>query len=301
MIPFANAPLQEIPKMNRVKFRELAICKGNCHSLRRIYNTTYQLCSTCSNCLRYQGFQCDIPSCGFLGDGKKPIYKADLDGIKFLCAGCYNSWKANGEPQWEKLVEDRGAWFARPETYVKALEEGLVSLVETPFKQREIAECHFCRQYQRIHNPKYQLCSTCSLNLQYHGEKCSIRGTEPCPNDAVCFDTNESRFVCYSCQNAKSKYNLTSYAIYESQIRTITECNICSIPVSHNKKEGERKCTAFIDHDHETGKTRGVLCNACNSAEGYIKKTGKCPEEWAKNLLDYYENPPLTKSWAQES
>lgn len=301
MIPFANTPLQEIPENDRVKSLELAICKGNCNSLRPIKNVKYQLCEPCRVVHAYHGFQCDIPSCGFMGDGKTPIFKKDIDGVKFLCSGCKQYWEKNGKPQWEKLVEDRRAWFARPETYVKALEEGLVSLVQHPVGRREIAECHFCHQYAEIRVPKYQLCSTCSMNLQYHGEKCSVKGTEHCPNDAVNFDTNESRFYCTSCSHARRKYNLASFAIYESQIRTITKCNICSIPVSHNKKEGESQCTAFIDHDHETGKTRGVLCSTCNTAEGYIKKTGKCPEEWAKNLLGYYENPPLTKSWAQES
>ena len=127
----------------------------------------------------------------------------DIDGVKFLCSGCKQSREKNGKPQWDKLVEDRAAWFARPKTFVKALEEGLIAPVENPLPQRTIAECHFCHKYAEIRTPKYQLCSTCGHNLQFHGEKCSIGGEEPCNNDAHYFDTNESRFVCNSCNKAK--------------------------------------------------------------------------------------------------
>ena len=39
-------------------------------------------------------------------------------------------------------------------------------------------------------------------------------------------------------------------------------CAICSMPVNKN---GTRLC---VDHDHKTGKTRGLLCHNCNTAIG---------------------------------
>ena len=293
---FHNVPFKEIPKENRVRTQELAICQGGCNSIKKIYNIPYQLCGPCSHKWRYHGHSCDVPNCESVADGSMCFKNKEN---KMLCQNCYESWKTLKFCVWERFVEQRHLYFLRPQTYVKALAEGLVARVENPVKVREIAECHHCHREASIHNTEYQLCGTCCLELQYHGEKCSIKGSEPCPNPAYGFDTEESRFVCNSCQQMKRNYNLSSYAIYESQIRTINECTICSVPVSHNPPEGKRKSTAFIDHDHESGLIRGVLCQSCNSAEGNIKKTGMCPEEWAKNLIAYYENPPLSKSWSQ--
>jgi len=42
-------------------------------------------------------------------------------------------------------------------------------------------------------------------------------------------------------------------------------CAICELPPS-----GRFKYLA-VDHDHLTGQVRGLLCNTCNSALGYMK------------------------------
>ena len=78
----------------------------------------------------------------------------------------------------------------------------------------------------------------------------------------------------------------------------------CNEPISHDAENGDRNCSACIDHDHDTGITRGVLCGNCNRKEGTMK-------EWAKALNtdllgaielvnSYLENPPLDQSWTQD-
>lgn len=295
---FHNVPFKEIPEENRVKKTELAICQGGCNSIKSIANTTYQLCGNCGDKWRYHGYSCDVPNCESVADGSMVFQQKEN---KMLCKNCCQSWGIMKLCVWERFVEQRHLYFLRPETFVKALAEGLVAPVENPVKWKETAECHGCHREALIYNIEYQLCDTCVPQLQFHGEMCSIKGSEPCTNLAIIFDTQESRFVCRSCVKIKSKYNLTSYAIYESQIRTITECTICSKSVSHNPPEGKYHSTAFIDHDHETGIIRGILCHYCNASEGNIKKTGMCPEEWGRRLIDYYEAPPLAQSWTQNS
>jgi hypothetical protein len=293
---WSKCPFPIIPEEKRVKKGELAICKGNCNSIKKIDHTKYQLCGNCSSIYRFHGASCDVPNCDSVADGKMSFRTKEN---KIVCNGYFHFWRRQDFCVWERFVEERQLHFKRPETFVKALELGFVYPVENPVKRHTVAECHHCHRNMAIRNTTYQLCSLCRNDLQYYGEKCSVGGVEPCDNDAIAFDTDESRFVCGQCHKAKSKYNLSSYLIYERNIRSVVNCNLCNRSVSHNLKEGSKKCTAFIDHDHETGKTRGVLCIDCNAAEGFIKKTGTCPQEWGKRLIDYYEKSPLSKSWVQ--
>jgi len=53
-------------------------------------------------------------------------------------------------------------------------------------------------------------------------------------------------------------------------------CAICAgdfsvLTFNHAKKIKQKKYTACLDHNHDTGAIRGVLCSGCNSVEGKIK------------------------------
>ena len=299
---FQNLPFKAIPTEDRVKKGDLAICQGGCYSIKKIDNATYQLCSTCTKKWRYHGYECDVPKCKSVAD-RSMIFKVKDD--KIMCEACYQSWKLTYKSCiWERFVEKRHLYFLRPKTFVKALEEGIISLVEEEnrIKQRAVAECHHCYEVKSITNARYQLCNKCTTNLQFHGETCAVCEVK----DATAFDEPESIFVCKSCQAAKNKYKIASYHIYKTQIRTINNCQMpnCNKPISHDAENGDKYCSANIDHDHDTGIIRGVLCQDCNKNEGILKT-------WAKRLntdllgtiellKDYLENPPLDKSWTQD-
>ena len=55
-------------------------------------------------------------------------------------------------------------------------------------------------------------------------------------------------------------------------------CAICKISLDENEKR------AYIDHDHDTGKVRGLLCSHCNSGLGFFKDNLDSLEN-AKNYL----------------
>jgi len=85
-----------------------------------------------------------------------------------------------------------------------------------------------------------------------------------------------SRF-CYICHKERQKRTYAEeggrflrHGITEKQYQTIVEAqgNVCPICLEHLNGN------AVIDHDHQTGKVRGVLCTNCNTALG---KFGDAP------------------------
>jgi hypothetical protein len=63
-------------------------------------------------------------------------------------------------------------------------------------------------------------------------------------------------------------------------------CGVCGVLF-------DEKYKPQADHEHSTGITRGLLCNRCNSAEGFIHKTGLTPTEWGKRLQQYLDSHSL--------
>lgn len=75
--------------------------------------------------------------------------------------------------------------------------------------------------------------------------------------------TLHDRMRAYS---LKKKYKLTVEAydrLFESQGR---QCGICGIA------EVKRAASWHVDHCHETGKVRGILCHVCNTKLGWYEK-----------------------------
>ncbi len=81
----------------------------------------------------------------------------------------------------------------------------------------------------------------------------------------------------------KIKYNITS----DDYDRMFKEqdgcCAICGKHQSENQSRKGRDIPLFIDHDHITGKIRGLLCSNCNSVLGYAHDD----KDILKNAIDY--------------
>lgn len=66
-------------------------------------------------------------------------------------------------------------------------------------------------------------------------------------------------------------------------------CAICRKPFTGDPRE------IHADHCHDVHEPRGLLCQACNHAEGQIRKTGLNPEEFGRRLVAYLGNPPAAR------
>ena len=88
----------------------------------------------------------------------------------------------------------------------------------------------------------------------------------PCPS---CGAQTSLRGRCKECMREysyQSKYNISiaDYdAMYEEQGGV---CAICHLPQTN-----KRFTHLCVDHDHESGKVRGLLCDPCNRAIGLLK------------------------------
>jgi len=61
-------------------------------------------------------------------------------------------------------------------------------------------------------------------------------------------------------------------------------CAICKQPETGCSRQGRVKRLS-VDHDHKTGKIRGLICNGCNRALGYFNDD---PEKM-RAAIDYLE------------
>lgn len=75
----------------------------------------------------------------------------------------------------------------------------------------------------------------------------------------------------------KKRYGLSLEEIDEILAKQNHKCKICGKSLKET-----RRC---IDHNHETGVLRGILCQRCNLGLGYIED-----ETFLKNALNYLKH-----------
>lgn len=68
----------------------------------------------------------------------------------------------------------------------------------------------------------------------------------------------------------KRLYGITSADFDALILKQNNQCAICGITFDDSTK----KLTPHIDHDHKTGRVRGVLCSSCNASLGHVEKEG---------------------------
>lgn len=68
---------------------------------------------------------------------------------------------------------------------------------------------------------------------------------------------------CARCKSIRYKYGVDPRIIAEMLIKQAGLCAICQKP--------PQKRRLSVDHDHKTGKIRGLLCTSCNMGLGYLR------------------------------
>lgn len=115
-------------------------------------------------------------------------------------------------------------------------------------------------------------------------------GKYACENCDRRFDRSNGGTHSKYCPNCRGHY-MVRYGITESKYTAMLEhqggtCAVCKGPP---RGFGTRKNNKLVvDHDHSTGRVRGLLCGQCNSLLGFLEK-GHFDEEWIGRVRKYLE------------
>lgn len=86
----------------------------------------------------------------------------------------------------------------------------------------------------------------------------------------------------------KHKYGITLKEYEELLEKQGGCCAICKTPRNRTSGTNEEKWNYSVDHNHETGKVRGLLCNQCNRGLGMFLDDKNILLA-ARDYLEWYE------------
>jgi len=66
----------------------------------------------------------------------------------------------------------------------------------------------------------------------------------------------------------KAKYDITLEEFNELKVKQNNKCSICKTELDQT----DRKTKSNLDHNHTTGKVRGILCHKCNTGIGLLNE-----------------------------
>jgi len=92
--------------------------------------------------------------------------------------------------------------------------------------------------------------------------------------------------VSNTIKKRRRKQNLKKYELTIGQYDQMLEkqCGYCYICLTHSKELNKKLA---VDHDHNTGKVRGLLCMKCNTVLGKVKESIFILERMIEYLKKY--------------
>ena len=129
---------------------------------------------------------------------------------------------------------------------------------------KELKECPVCKTTEHPKSTnKGHLCKPCAIER-------SMRWIR----------ANPERFFF---NQLKSKYGIEKEEYLGKLVKQGGRCKIClEVETDTDKRTGKVKSLA-VDHNHETGQVRDLLCRRCNTALGLLKEDPKR----IQNMINY--------------
>lgn len=88
----------------------------------------------------------------------------------------------------------------------------------------------------------------------------------------------------------KVNFGITLEEYNEMLIKQMGVCKICLKPETSIDGRNKRVKALAVDHDHITGKIRGLLCYSCNIGIGFLKDSSDLLKKAAEYLEEHKEN-----------
>lgn len=130
--------------------------------------------------------------------------------------------------------------------------------------------------WRKIIRPKTKQCRRCEQVLplaKFYAERKSADGRA-----TMCKDCDDAKGATYRASKAGKRSEKRKYLkkIYDITLEQWNEmyraqggvCAICHKRETTKNRYGMRQLS--VDHNHETGKIRGLLCSNCNSMLGFV-------------------------------
>ncbi len=181
-----------------------------------------------------------------------------------------------------------------------------------------LCRLHYCRATapEPVKPPHATVCSVegCSAPFyakgfcgkHYQQKRLPRKPAKTCTNCGAGVSSRRKSLLCLTCyqkdyskklrnkqptywteRECLKKYGMTlaqREALLELQERKCAGCGIG--PLAFTGTDGPAELRAAVDHCHQTGKVRAVLCNWCNVGLGYYEKVAP----WAQDYLNRFRS-----------
>jgi hypothetical protein len=132
------------------------------------------------------------------------------------------------------------------------------------------AKLQTIEQKKRGYNPETQLAWYEKNKEKKRSYMIARYAKDPSRQLAASKKRREEHPGCWTESHLKVRYGITLGEYITMRVSQFDQCAICSKSFD-NRKKGTKP---HIDHDHATGKVRGILCGPCNISLGHLEKHG---------------------------